>query len=276
VINARSAAVLFSAFLVTGAAPPTASSPAAGDVTAELSDGRLSLRSTGARLGRVLQELGRAGGFRVVTGRVELRTVDLRFGDKEPEDALRHLLGGVRYGLRYEVLPGTRDHVLALVFVGEFEEGQKSQRREVALARWRRERARAAWEQERSGGVRRDALSDPDPGVRAQAVRRLRTDRARLWRLGEILARDPDPEVRLEAARRLGQAEPGLAVPPLVPGLRDPDSEVVVAVIDALSFVGDLSVVPDLRRLLQHPDPPVRERAGRVLELLDGPSPAPD
>ena len=50
--------------------------------------------------------------------------------------------------------------------------------------------------------------------------------------------------------------------------LKDSDAEVVLEAIDALEFVGDENVLADLRRLLDHPNPEVREAAQDAIEYL--------
>ena len=87
-----------------------------------------------------------------------------------------------------------------------------------------------------------DALSGPEPFLRAEACRTLCYDRANAGTAFDLVAphaADPDPEVRLSLARNVGQ-------------LFDPR-------------------VPDLLRALRRDaDPDVREAAADALELLEG------
>ena len=46
------------------------------------------------------------------------------------------------------------------------------------------------------------------------------------------------------------------------------ESEVVIAALDSLEFVGDSSIIPELTPLLKHPDPDVQEAAASAIEFL--------
>ena len=107
--------------------------------------------------------------------------------------------------------------------------------------------------------------------MRARAVRRIRPFGGGAQHLSQILIEDPASQVRLAAATRLGRAEPAVALPLLVPGLSDPAPAVVVGVLDALSLVGDSSLVPQIQPLLEHADPTVRRRAAAVMRVLELP-----
>ena len=85
--------------------------------------------------------------------------------------------------------------------------------------------------------------------------------------MGDILARDSAAEVRIAAARQLARGN-SASVPPLLTGLADSDPSVVVAVLEALTLVGDASLLTELRPLLEHPHALVRERAARAVRLL--------
>jgi HEAT repeat protein len=82
------------------------------------------------------------------------------------------------------------------------------------------------------------------------------------------LANDPDASVRTAAAESLGDGDVG-AVRPLLDALADPDSHVVLAVLESLEQVGDASILPELAPALEHSDPTVRERAAEVGEFLE-------
>jgi hypothetical protein len=113
-----------------------------------------------------------------------------------------------------------------------------------------------------------ERLSDPDPDVRAGAVSDLPVNPETVVHLREILEADPDPGVRAEAARQLAFADSFRAGSSLVYALGDRDPGVVIAAIEALEFVGDPSVVPELRALSAHPDQGVRRRAAGAVEFL--------
>lgn len=82
-----------------------------------------------------------------------------------------------------------------------------------------------------------EALADPDPWIRAVAVRSLGRleDPERVPRIAEVLA-DPDPEVRAAAAVALGQSVFGQAASPGIPHLESlAETEADAAVLGALA-----------------------------------------
>lgn len=83
----------------------------------------------------------------------------------------------------------------------------------------------------------------------------------------ERLANDPDGAVRAAAADTLSGADVG-AVRPLLNALGDRDSRVVLAALESLQMVGDASVVPEIERALDHPDPAVRAAAQETIDFL--------
>jgi HEAT repeats len=82
------------------------------------------------------------------------------------------------------------------------------------------------------------------------------------------LANDADPAVRAAAAESLSGADVG-AVRPLLTALDDPDPRVVISALDSLEMLGDESIVPEVSRLLRHPEPSVRARAEEAMQFLE-------
>ncbi len=100
------------------------------------------------------------------------------------------------------------------------------------------------------------ALRDPDPTVRAEALRALGTLQARSERpaIERALRADPAPSARVEAAyalRRLADLE---ALPALALALEDPDESVVFAAHDALQQISGAQRPPH-RRHWEAPSP---------------------
>jgi hypothetical protein len=130
-------------------------------------------------------------------------------------------------------------------------------------------RLREELSRERSGLQEeiRNAIDDPDPALRADAVREIDTEqrdnRARVSALGKS---DPDPTVRVAAAERLAGDGTFASVSGLLGMLEDSNPAVLVATIEALDFAGDESLSPHLEPLSRHPDPAVREAANELLE----------
>ena len=94
-------------------------------------------------------------------------------------------------------------------------------------------------------------------------------------RLIEMLARDPDAGVRAATTASLENSDRIAAVNALIEALNDPSPAVVVEVIDALEFAGDASIVPQLRPLLEHHDPRVRDIAAEAIAFLEDPDDEP-
>jgi hypothetical protein len=234
------------------------------DVVVEISDGLFTLTSRDAPRLRLLGRLARVAGVQVVAGRLDPGRVDLQLRDATLEDALRTVLQGVPYALRYEVLPKEGRHVLALVMVGDFDEGRLERRRLRAVQRWRTQRRNIA-----RRSALESALAHEDPDVRAGAARAFPVGPRSIQKLETLLTRDPAPKVRVEAARRLAFVDPPVARPLLVRALSDPEAAVLAAAIAGLALVGDASVVPQLKVLLSHPDAAVREGAARTVALLE-------
>ncbi len=67
----------------------------------------------------------------------------------------------------------------------------------------------------------------------------------------------------------LGDEDSIVSVNPLLDALRDPEPEVVIEALDALEYVGDETLIPELAFLLEHPSPEVRERALEAIDWLE-------
>ncbi|HEX2025525.1 MAG TPA: HEAT repeat domain-containing protein [Actinomycetota bacterium] len=99
-------------------------------------------------------------------------------------------------------------------------------------------------------------LEDPEPEIRAAAVRGVADAGVALERLVSLLD-DPDPEVRAEAARALLAIRDEQARPTLHDMARDPRPEWRAAAVTALGRAGD----PDALDGLDDPEPSVRRAA---------------
>jgi HEAT repeat protein len=114
-----------------------------------------------------------------------------------------------------------------------------------------------------------EALRDPDPAERSDAVLDIDPAGRGLPYLLEVLSDDLDPEVRIAVVSQLANAESPEVIAGLVSALNDRDPEVVLEAIDALEFSADHAVIGSLEKLLQHRDPDVREAAEDAIERLE-------
>ncbi len=134
----------------------------------------------------------------------------------------------------------------------------------------------------RDPGVRAVAgrcLADTNPGVRLQAAHLLWSSEGRAGRLVPTLVElmsSADGPIRLRALTLVGLfgRDAGPAVPAITNLLGHEDVQTRLAAATVLSGLGDLGRLglPGLEVLRDDPDPRVRVRAVRSIQLLDGPA----
>ena len=125
------------------------------------------------------------------------------------------------------------------------------------------------YEDEEELALALDALRNPDPLERSDAVLDIDPEGRGLPYLLEVLSDDSDPEVRIAVVSKLGYTESPEAIAGLVSALNDRDPEVVLEAIDALELSADHTVIGSLGKLFQHPDPDVWEAAQDAIGYLD-------
>ena len=113
------------------------------------------------------------------------------------------------------------------------------------------------------------ALSDSDPEVRLRSALFVDPAGEGADRLATLLATDEDPRVRAAAASTLEDASGYTAIEALVAALDDPEPEVIVEIIEALSFAGDETLAPRIEPFLESPHEQVREAAAEAIEFLE-------
>jgi hypothetical protein len=257
-----------------------------GGASIRFADGRVHVVSRGARLDRVLDELGRAAGF-VVDGsspRTD-RSVEIELHDAPLEVALSNLLDGSDWGAEY--VTREKGHRLVRVRLGPAAEpaaGEAGPRasepapgadEELVHPAQELEEARSAplpapVDEEREQAELEAALASPDAVRRAEAVEGLDYSYAEDFeRLLRFARDDPDPAVRLAAVETLDGDTSYGALKALVGALGDPDPEVVVRAIEALAGYEDETVAPELEPLREHRDPAVRDAADEALQSLE-------
>jgi hypothetical protein len=215
-----------------------------------------------------LQQLAREARFELVFAEeLDARdTIVLQAVGVPLEDILADLLEDIPHELDYGRDPDDGRRVLTRVTVGAAAsaEAPAPERRAAVPPE--------SMLQDRDPELRAELyrqLEDPDPELRAEAAAWLDTDDEGIARLGEILANDPSPLVRAAAAETLGEEESPVAVQLLLRALRDPDPQVVVEALDALEYIGDETIIPELSFLREHPSPEVREAAAEAIDWLE-------
>jgi HEAT repeat protein/beta-lactamase regulating signal transducer with metallopeptidase domain len=121
-----------------------------------------------------------------------------------------------------------------------------------------------------------EAMKDPDPDVRKQALQGL-------TRLGAPIAfetlvaalKDPDSDIREHAAFALGRMKDVRAVAPLTSALSDEHADVREQAVFALSQMRATEALPALRKALSDASPDVREQALMALWQMRDPSSVP-
>jgi hypothetical protein len=263
-----------------GAAPAgEAPVPSTGRATVAFSGGRVTLRSRGAPRVNVILQLAESVGFDLEMSEIAPATLTLDIEDAEIERALPVLLHSLPYRAEYEFDPTLARHVLARLRVGApvappagdrgAEAGGEEAEGDLAGRAPLPDPARGA-QVERGPGERLRLPESLDPAVvaelasssptrRVEAVSTLEPEGPGLEVLLDYLAADPDPQVRAAAAEQLGDSDAYSAVRGLVAALDDPDARVVLAAVEAIDMLWDESLAPELRPLLDHPDPEVRD-----------------
>jgi hypothetical protein len=262
--------------------------PPHGKAYVEYSDGRVTVRSDGSLQLAVLEQLAAQVGFEIIARRTEARPITLDIERASLIDAIALILDGVSYTLGYEFDEASETRILARVEIGEALENGAANLAKTAPNNALRIRDRVPSAADQSAARARsdrgetiseaDAteqaellskLDSPDPETRADAADWIDLDREAIERMVSMLESDPDVEVRLTIVERLGDAESPAAIAALIVALRDPDSEVVLEAIEILEFEGDEWLIPELKPLLTHPDPEVREAIQDAIEFLE-------
>ena len=245
------------------------------------------MRSNGSLQLAILEQLAAQAGFEIVAGKTEAHPITLQIDRASLVAAIALILDGVTYTLGYDFDETSGTRILTRVEIGEALENDAANLAETAPSNPLRVPDRAPSAAIRSAEEARgdrmeptseayDAeqaellaiLDSPDPEARADAAEWIDLDGITLKRMISLLASDPDADVRATIADRLGEEDSPAAIAALVAALGDPDSEVVLRAIEILEFEAEGWLIPELERLLSHPDPEVREAAEDAIDFL--------
>jgi hypothetical protein len=247
--------------------------PATGKAHVEYVDGLVTVRSNGSLQIAVLEQLAAQAGFAIAAGRVDAQPITLQIERVALLDAIALILDGLVYTVEYDFDEASGTRFLALIAIGDAigydaadsEEAAAS----AALGETRGDpigRVREAPSEEQAEMLAE--LDNPDPEARADAVFWVDLEGEALEQLTSMLQSDPDAEVRASIVDRLGDEESPAATAAVTAALQDRDPEVVLRAIEVLEFDAGDSLIPELERLLAHPDPEVREAAEDAIWYL--------
>jgi hypothetical protein len=248
--------------------------PASHTAHVEYVDGFATIHCDGAHQIAVLEQLAEQAGFAVVAGNVDGRPISLQIERATLIDAIASILDGLEYDVEYAFDEATGTQILTQVAIGDaigFEGAAASNAGQTGDFAPGAQRDSA----EPTGDVDSSeqaellaALDDPDPEARIDAIFWIDSDDESISRMITMLQSDPDPEVRASIVDRLGDEESPAAIVAVTSALQDSDSEVVLRAIDVLEFEAGDWLIPELERLLTHPDPEVRETAEDTITYL--------
>jgi len=250
--------------------------PAPGKAYVEYSNGRVTVRSNGALQLAILEQLAAQAGFEVVAGKAETQPITLAIDRVSLVVAIASILDGFSYTVGYDFDQASGTRILTRVEIDKaIDSGAlKISDRESNAAIRSAEEARGDRKEPTSEVYATEQaeliaeLDSPDPEARTDAVDWIDLDGEALERLISLLESDPDAEVRAAIVDRLGEEESPAAMAALINALRDPNSEVVLRAIEILEFEAEAWLIPELERLLTHPDPEVREAAQDAIDFL--------
>jgi hypothetical protein len=274
--------------LIDSRTAPDRSLSTEGKAHVEYSDGRVTLRSEGSLRLAVLEQLAEQAGFEIIAGKIDAQPITLQIERAALVDAIALILDGISYTLEYDFDEASETRVIARVKIGGVLAHDAVNPSETAATDALRKRDSAQSAATRSAerariaraGSASDAntaeqaellseLDSSDPEARADAADWIDLEGESLARMIALLKSDPDAEVRATIVDRLGEEISPLTVAALIAAFQDPDTEVVLRAIEALEFDAEPDLIPELKTLLGHSDPDVREAAQDLIEDLE-------
>jgi hypothetical protein len=243
--------------------------PATDKAHVEYVDGLVTVHSKGSLQIAILEQLAAQAGFAIAAGRVDAKPITLQIERVPLVDAIALILDGLRYTVEYDSDEASGARFLALVAIGDADAIESGAADSVERTQRRPDPIGSTREAPSEEQVEILAeLGDSDPEVRADAVFWIDFEGDTLERLIAMLESDPDAEVRASIVDRLGEEESAAATAAVAAALRDRDPEVVLRAIEVLEFDAGAWLIPELERLLTHPDEEVREAAEDAILYL--------
>jgi HEAT repeat protein len=231
------------------------------------------VQSNGSLQIAVLEQLAAQAGFAIAAGRIDAQPITLQIERVALIDAIALILDGLAYTVEYDFDEASGTRFLALIAIGDgigYGAADPAEATAPAAREGARgdpiERVREAPSEEQAEIL--SELDNPDPETRADAVFWIDLEGDALERLISMLQSDPDAEVRASVVDRLGEEESAAATAAVAAALRDRDPEVVLRAIEVLEFDAGDWLIPELERLLAHPDQEVREAAEDAILYL--------
>jgi hypothetical protein len=267
--------------------------PAPGTVTVEFADNRLTVLSNAAPHRHVVEQVAQAAEFGIVLGEFESRSLTLEIVDSPLEKALPLLLPDLSYTAEYLFDKNQRHHLLSNLYVGQTAipaQGAKSATTHLKTAETNAnsrleqrhmelpvisDNAADALHQEVQALIehqiefvnRTESATDQ---IRADSIQEIPSSGEGLHLLLDTLALDPEPKVRAAAAKRLSSARGFETMNGLIDAIYDPAHEVALEAIEALTAMGDQSVILSLESALNHQlDPAVQQALKRGIRSLE-------
>lgn len=249
---------------------PKAHAPRAA-IEVRVEAGKVWLRCDDALRSLVLGRLGEEAGFALVVEQGPAGRVTLDLRDVPLGEALLVLLRDVPFAVEYAG-EASGGHRVAQVRVGSPEPvpaGQAPPAPAHGADRATSRSSAAATLEELDDRELELHLTSRDPRERADAVADLTTDGPQLAWLLFLATDDPDPGVRMAALEELEGEGGYAALRTLIRALDDADPAVVVRALQAIAYLGDPTLRPELAFLAEHRDAGVRAALAETLEELE-------
>jgi hypothetical protein len=251
--------------------------PASRRAHVEYVDGLVTVHSDGSLQIAVLEQLAAQAGFAIIAGGVDARPISLQIERVALLDAIALILEGLEYSVEYALDEASGTRFLAQVTIANALDYGAADPEGAAASGQMRDLVPGEQGDlmEHSGEVSSAEqaemlaeLDNADPDARIDAVFWIGSDQESIERMISMLQSDPDAEVRASIVDRLGDEESPAAIAAVTAALQDRDPEVVLRAIEVLEFEAGDWLIPELERLLTHPDPEVREIAEDTITYL--------